>query len=129
MIEYGMFTPEGNTKVHHIVANSQTFAEADNALTKLAENESEQFGEADDTDVRETVYQEMLMKEAWVESENQKEAKPVATKTTLILNQSAFEQESKWYDICDSLGITPKTKHDFYTESIKIVVSSAHDND
>lgn len=59
-IYYGMFSDEGNMAVHTIVTNAKSqnlsWAETFKALSELADSNSDSYGEAMDTMVRECVY-------------------------------------------------------------------------
>ena len=59
-IYYGMFSDEGNLAVHTIVTNAKSqnlsWAETFKALSELADSNSDSYGEAMDTMVREYVY-------------------------------------------------------------------------
>jgi hypothetical protein len=59
-ISYGMFSSEGNLAVHGIVVAAitmnLTWPDTYKCLNVLAKNDYSKFGEAMDTDVRESVY-------------------------------------------------------------------------
>ena len=58
--EFGMFSEQGNTAVEALVNYARvanlTWAETYDAMRKLANSNSELYGEAMDTEVREQVY-------------------------------------------------------------------------
>ena len=61
-ISYGMFSEVGNLAVHGIVCTARatpgklSWADIQNSLIALADSDSDVFGEANDTAVRECVY-------------------------------------------------------------------------
>ena len=61
-ISYGMFSSAGDAAVHGIVCTARatpgklSWADIQNSLIALADSDSDMFGEANDTAVRECVY-------------------------------------------------------------------------
>ena len=61
-LSYGMFSAEGNSAVHGIVVavratpGKLSWADIQNSLIALADSDYDKFGEANDTAVREYVY-------------------------------------------------------------------------